>query len=180
VLQSAALARAAGADESRVRSATDLNAALYALAMRESDPAAIMAEGKRIMGAAIDADASLSVSDKAEARKGMDRALAELTSPWFRTFLGLDPAAFLGKLRMPVLALNGSRDLQVPANENVAGIEAALKSAGNTGYRLIQMDGLNHLFQHATSGLPEEYGKLTGTFAPEALAAIRDFVLSAR
>jgi hypothetical protein len=33
---------------------------------------------------------------------------------------------------------------------------------------------------HAGSGLPAEYGKLTETFAPEALSAMRDFILGLR
>jgi hypothetical protein len=47
-------------------------------------------------------------------------------------------------------------------------------------FGLLKLDGLNHLFQHAGSGLPAEYGKLTETFAPEALSAMRDFILGLR
>jgi len=68
----------------------------------------------------------------------------------------------------------------VPADEDLGGIDAALKAAGNTSYRLLRLDGLNHLFQHAVSGLPQEYGTITETFAPEALAAIRDFIMAVR
>jgi len=101
----------------------------------------------------------------------------EISNPWFRVFLTLDPSAFLSKVHVPVLAMNGSKDLQVPADANLSAVESALKAASNTSYRLLKLDGLNHLFQHAGSGLPAEYGKLTETFAPEALSAMRDFIL---
>jgi uncharacterized protein len=160
-----------------VRSTMDLNAALYAIATKDTEASVVLSEGRKAMEQAIDADTSFPQPDRDKARAGIDQTLAPLVSPWFRTFLRLDPASYLGKLRIPVLALDGTKDLQVPAAEDLAGIEAALRAAGNTSYRLLRMDGLNHLFQHAESGLPEEYGTITETFAPEALAAIKDFIL---
>jgi pimeloyl-ACP methyl ester carboxylesterase len=180
LLQAEAIARASGADEKSIASSRDLNAELYAIARKESDPAVIAAQGRKALEDALAAQASLSESDKAEARKGIDKALADLSTPWFRTFLALDPAVYLRAVHIPVLALNGTRDLQVPADADLAAIDAALKSGGNTGGRIMKMQGLNHLFQHAGTGLPDEYGKITETFAPEALAAIRDFVLGVR
>ena len=85
---------------------------------------------------------------------------------------------YLAKVRVPVLALNGTRDLQVPADLDLAAIGAALKAGGTTRVTLTKLEGLNHLFQHATTGLPAEYGTITETFALEALAAIREFVLT--
>lgn len=180
LLQSEAIARASGADEKMIAASKALNAALYAIARKESDPALIAAQGRKAFEDALASQPSLSESDKAKARKGIDKALADLASPWIRTFLSLDPGVYLRTVRIPVLALDGSRDLQVPADADLAAIDAALKSAGNANYRIMKMQGLNHLFQHAGTGLPEEYGKITETFAPEALQAIRDFVLGVR
>ena len=180
LLQSEAIARASGEDEKSIAAGSALNAALYAIARRESDPAAITAQGRKVLEDALAAQTSLSEPDKAEARKGIDKALADLTAPWFRTFLALDPAASLRTIRIPVLALDGTKDLQVPADADLAAIDAALKAAGNTAYRIMKMQGLNHLFQHAGTGLPDEYGKITETFAPEALTAVRDFILALR
>ena len=177
LLQGEAIARASGADEKSIASSRNLNAVLYAIARRESDPAVIAAQGRKALEDALASQPSLSEADKAEARKGIDKALADLAAPWFRTFLSLDPAVFLRAVRIPVLALNGTRDLQVPADQDLAAIETALKAAGNVSYSIRKMEGLNHLFQHARTGLPDEYGKITETFAPEALTAIRDFVL---
>jgi hypothetical protein len=76
-----------------------------------------------------------------------------------------------------VLALNGEKDLQVSSVENLPAIEKALKKAGNKSVKTIELPGLNHLFQHCKTGLPEEYGNIEETFSPEALKIISDWIL---
>lgn len=95
--------------------------------------------------------------------------LAQFEKPWVRYFIKHDPATVLRKLKTPVLALNGSLDLQVPAKENLSAIEAALKQAKNKKYKIVELEGLNHLFQETTTGLPTEYGQIEQTFSPRAL-----------
>jgi pimeloyl-ACP methyl ester carboxylesterase len=99
-----------------------------------------------------------------------------LLSPWFRQFLTLDPRPFLEKVTVPVLALNGAFDLQAPPEENLGGIKAALERAKNKDVTIRELPGLNHLFQHAKTGAPGEYGVIEESFAPEALAAISEWV----
>ncbi len=176
LLQAAAIGRAAGKDEASLAAFGDLNRRLYDLVEKERDPAALTVDGKAAAEKFLAGDNRLSEADKAEVLRGMDTAMAQLATPWFRTFLTLDPGDYLSKVRVPVLALNGSKDLQVPADANLAAVRSALQRAGNTRARLAQLDGLNHLFQHAGSGLPAEYGTITETFAPEALSAILQFI----
>jgi fermentation-respiration switch protein FrsA (DUF1100 family) len=163
-----------------VRTASAINAALYAVALRENEPAVLQAEARKVVEAALEDNTSLTPEERQQSQGQIDQRLADLASPWLRTFLGLDPATALARLRIPVLAMNGTLDVQVTADENLAGIDAALKAAGNTDYRLVRLEGLNHLFQHARSGLPVEYGATTETFAPEALALMKDFILGTR
>lgn len=99
-----------------------------------------------------------------------------LTSPWFRTFLKFNPIDYLSKVKCPLLAMNGELDLQVPATENLQAIERALIFGGNSNYKIEGLPGLNHLFQHAISGSPSEYGKIEETFAPEALTMISAWI----
>ena len=103
--------------------------------------------------------------------QGQMRALA---SPWFREFLSLDPAPYLQRLRCPVLAMIGSKDVQVPPAENLPRLRAAL--ARDKRAEVVEMPGLNHLFQTASTGLPREYGSMDETIAPEALARIGDWI----
>ena len=99
------------------------------------------------------------------------------SSTWFRFFLEYDPKDALEKVKCPVLALNGEKDLQVDTKQNFPAIEAALKAGGNTNYTMKELPGLNHLFQHTETGNPTEYATIEETFAPEALKAVSDWIL---
>jgi fermentation-respiration switch protein FrsA (DUF1100 family) len=108
------------------------------------------------------------------------RSIAQLTSPWFRFFLGFDPRPVLRKVRCPVLALNGEKDSQVTAAENLPAIEAALREGGNRDFTVQVLPGLNHLFQTAPTGAVTEYGALEETFAPAALVRISSWITARR
>ena len=100
-----------------------------------------------------------------------------LMSPWFRFFLSYNPVPALEKVKCPVLAIDGSKDLQVPAEENLSLIKAALKKGGNKNFEIKELPGLNHLFQTAATGSPIEYGKIEETISPIALQTIGDWIL---
>jgi uncharacterized protein len=104
--------------------------------------------------------------------------LTQILTPWFRFFLCYDPATSLEKVTCPVLALNGEKDLQVDPAQNLGGIKAALKKAGNTNFAVKKMEGLNHLFQTCETGAPSEYSKIEETFSPKALKEVSDWILS--
>ncbi|MDO7848326.1 alpha/beta fold hydrolase [Hymenobacter sp. M29] len=99
-----------------------------------------------------------------------------LTSPDYRHLLADRPAQTLSKVHCPVLALGGSKDRQVPATQNLAATAAALKAANNRDVTVKEMPGLNHLFQTATTGGPDEYGTIEETFSPAALQVIGDWI----
>lgn len=94
------------------------------------------------------------------------------TTPWFRYFMKYDPVSNLKKVKCPVLTLNGEKDLQVPAKENLSAIESALKEGGNNKITTKMYAGLNHLFQECKTGSPAEYPTISQTFSP---AVMEDF-----
>lgn len=110
-------------------------------------------------------------------RKQIDAQMNVYLSEWFRYFLLFDPAPVLEKVKVPVLAIVGEKDLQVPAKENIQLIEAALRKGGNKNYTVLILPGLNHLFQTAKVGLPAEYGTIEETISPAALNTIADWIL---
>ncbi|MDE0957212.1 MAG: alpha/beta fold hydrolase [Planctomycetota bacterium] len=105
------------------------------------------------------------------------RVIAELEIPWIRWFVRHDPAPILEKVRCPVLAINGSLDLQVPCKDNLAAIESALKRGRNPDYEVVEFPDLNHLFQHCKTGLPSEYGEIEESFSVEVLEKMTQWVL---
>ena len=76
-----------------------------------------------------------------------------------------------------MLAINGERDLQVPAKENLGAIKNALESSGNTHVTTMALPGLNHLFQTARTGLPAEYSQIEETISPVALDTVASWIL---
>ena len=103
--------------------------------------------------------------------------LQSLLSPWFKFFLTYDPKPTLSKVKCPVLAINGEKDLQVPSKENLSAIEEALVAGGNKNFTIKELSGLNHLFQTAQIGVPAEYAKIEETISPIALKIIGDWIL---
>jgi hypothetical protein len=100
-----------------------------------------------------------------------------LTSAWVRFFLTYDPATVLRKVTCPVLALNGSLDLQVPPAQNLPAIRKALEEAGNKHFEVDELPGLNHLFQTAKTGSPSEYEDIEETMSPVAMDKIASWIL---
>ena len=95
---------------------------------------------------------------------------------WLKYFIATDPDQFWQKVKCPILALNGDKDIQVYANQNIPAIIASLQKAGNKNVTTIIFPGLNHLFQHCTKCTVSEYNELQETFAPEALQAMGDWL----
>jgi len=98
-------------------------------------------------------------------------------SNWFRYFIKTDPHQFISKVSVPVLAINGSKDMQVLSALNLNGFEVGLAKARNKDYTVKELDGLNHLFQKADTGAISEYASIKETFNPIALELIKDWIL---
>jgi uncharacterized protein len=105
-----------------------------------------------------------------------DTTVAGLNTPWMRTFVVTDPTPVLAHTTIPVLALAGGLDLQVLPSLNLPPLRKALTAAGNQRATVEELIGLNHLFQHATTGSPTEYGTISETMAPEVLARVSTWI----
>ncbi len=125
----------------------------------------------------VEAAMRVALKDDPNALKASLASLSPAALLWMRTFLKLDPVPYLKQVKVPVLALNGERDLQVDV-ANLALIERALKDGGNKDVSVRRLPELNHLFQHAKTGVPSEYVSIEETVSPEVLGLVRDFVLA--
>jgi pimeloyl-ACP methyl ester carboxylesterase len=103
---------------------------------------------------------------------------AAFATPWFRYFLSYDPLPTLMKVHVPVLAINGEKDLQVLPKENLAAMRTALTAGGNHDHTVKELPGLNHLFQTCTQCTIAEYMQLEETMAPAALETMSQWILA--
>ena len=94
--------------------------------------------------------------------------------PWYKWFIDYDPAADIAATRCPVFALNGDRDWQVISSLNLTAIERLLPKSKKNVTK--EYPGLNHLFQHCTTGLMNEYRQIEETIAPEVLSDIAEWI----
>ena len=108
---------------------------------------------------------------------GARQAIEQLSSPWMEYFLAYDPAPALERVSCPLLAMAGSKDLQVSPEENLVAIGRALEKGGNRHFEVKEFPDLNHLFQECKTGLPSEYGMIGETFSPAALEFMVNWVV---
>jgi pimeloyl-ACP methyl ester carboxylesterase len=105
-----------------------------------------------------------------------EQTVGELVSPWMYYFLKYDPTEAIVKTKCPALLLNGSKDLQVLASQNLPGYERIIAEHHKTNLTLRELPDLNHLFQHCETGSPNEYFTIDETISPEVLEMIVDFI----
>ncbi len=177
-LQGDLIARAMGAKDAARASQAELLKRSYAVLREEKDDKVAIEKLKAIAKETI---AALTDEDRValgEDSSSVDAQMERLASPWFRFFLTFDPRPTLAKVKCPVLAINGEKDLQVPPKENLREIEKAIRSGGNERVTVKELPGLNHLFQTAETGAPSEYAKIEETISPAALEVIGDWIVS--
>ena len=166
-MQEEMILRSAGADEATIarnRSAAD---AILTVIQSESDPKAALVKIRTRLAAI-----KSPMTDEA-----IEAQIAAIKAPETQSMLNYDPAEALRTLKIPVLALIGSKDVQVPPQQNLPAIRAALKAAGNTDFTVSEVPGLNHLFQKCVHCTISEYGVLEETFSPVALGIMGGWLM---
>lgn len=107
----------------------------------------------------------------------IQQQLGVLKSPWLLEFIRIEPKDYLEKTSCSVLALNGSKDVQVLPKINLENIKLAFEKGRNKDFTIEELEGLNHLFQTAETGNVDEYKMIEETFSPSALSIIKDWIL---
>ena len=147
---------------------------LYALVAEDTDDAKA-AEKIRALHATLTSDEKEKL-DWPDAK--LEDKIQSQLKPWWRYAMWYDPRTTLMNVRCPVLALNGEKDMQVPAKENAAAISDALRAGGNTNFTVLELPGLNHAFQTAEPGMEMEYAKIEETISPVVLQTISDWIIA--
>ncbi len=170
--QSKLLMRAGGASEEDIAKAGELQRKIVNIIHSETDTLEIRAK--------IVAEIKEMIKDTPEGEDVTDEIISSQAKRWVNTwmvyFLRYDPRPALKKLKIPVLAIIGGKDLQVPAEDNIPQLEKALKEAPTEKFKVIELPGLNHLFQTAETGSTIEYGQIEETISPKALNLMLDFI----
>lgn len=102
--------------------------------------------------------------------KQIDDLTSITDSEWFTTFIKYNPEKNLSKIKAKAFILNGEKDVQVTAKENLEGWKKGLSH--NKKATIKSYPNLNHLFQSAKTGMPDEYGEIETTIEPLVLEDI--------
>lgn len=176
-LQGQRMLKASGASPEQIDRQRRVQAKLFAIVATEKDPQNLE---RQIRTAIDDEIAKLPDAEKNQAgslKAGIEGQIRMLKSPWLRIYIGHDPRSDLRKLTCPVLALIGSKDLQVDADANLREIEKALREGGNKNFTVKELPRLNHLFQRCETGSLAEYARIEETIAPSVLELIGDWIV---
>ncbi len=176
-MQSDRIARAEGASNETIAQNEALVRRMYSVVKEEKNNTAAEEKLREILRTEIANTSEQKTESSGHSEAVIDAQVTALTSPWMRFFLTYDPRPTLMKVKCPVLAITGEKDLQVPPEENLRAIDDALKAGGNKDYIVKELPGLNHLFQTAKTGSPSEYAKIEETISPDALEIIGNWIL---
>jgi len=169
--QKALIEKADGVPDELTKKGLETNKALFDAVKTIDDDAALKAKLTEILAKAVsetDVPGGLDVDKTAIVKSEVE----SLVAPWMRAFIRYDPAPNLRKISCPVLALNGDKDMQVPAKDDLEAIRKYITGNGNRNVTVKEMKGMNHLFQECSTGSPSEYGYIEQTFSPVALKEI--------
>lgn len=174
LLQQSLIAKASGAGNADIKKLNDMNKGAFDMVVRSTNQDQLKAEMtdyiRNILKGNLDKPAGMNDDDYVKLQIG------KVLNPWMIYFLKYNPAIVLEKVKCPVLAINGEKDLQVPPKENLEAIRQALEKGGNKTITTKEFPNLNHLFQECETGLTEEYATIEQTFSPTALKVILQWI----
>ena len=98
--------------------------------------------------------------------------------PWYRYFIKYDAAKTVGSVKVPILALNGDKDLMVAGKSNLDNWKKYATAGGNHKVETHLLPGLNHLFLPCVTCTTQEYSSIKASFSPEALNIIGNWIQS--
>lgn len=170
------IGKASGMSEEQLERSKSINTGAFKIIEDDSDPEQLKTDLTSYITKALKDNPE---TPKPEGKSDEDivkEQVIQITSPWMLFFLRYNPAPALEKVKCPVLALNGEKDLQVPPEENLTAIKNALLKGGNKNVTTIELPNLNHLFQECKTGLPSEYASIEQTFSPTALTELLKWI----
>lgn len=98
----------------------------------------------------------------------------QIQMPYMKHFLALDMRPLLSRITCPVLALNGTKDIQVEHGTNLSALRNGLPA--NEKNSIESIDGVNHLFQHCNTGAVSEYREIEETISPAVIETIIEWI----
>jgi pimeloyl-ACP methyl ester carboxylesterase len=153
-----------GATKEAAATTYDLNRRLYEAIGASKDRAEAETRTREILNSA----------EPAPDQDEIDEAMMFARLPYMRFILSYDPTQPLTEVRVPVLYVCGSKDLVLPPDVNLPVLRKDL--AHDHDVTVVELPGINHMFQHAETGSPKEFAQIEETVAPEVVSLMKSWV----
>ena len=176
LLQQELIARASGVPETEIKKSFELNKIIFDIVVKSNDEISLNRDLKNALNEMLKNDATIKIPSGMTKDEFISMQINQISSPWMQYFLRYNPAFALEKVKCPVLAINGEKDLQVPPKQNLAAIKNALDKGGNKNVSIKELPNLNLLFQDCKTGAPDEYATIKQTFSSRALDEITQWL----
>jgi fermentation-respiration switch protein FrsA (DUF1100 family) len=177
LLQQELIAKVEGATPTELKDSKTMNSYCFNKILKSKDDVALKGELTTYLTGILKDTPKEQKPEGITDEENAAKQVAQLCNPWMLYFLRYNPATALSKVTCPVLAINGDKDLQVPAKENIEAIAKVLDKAGNKRVTTKIFPGLNHLFQDCTTGSPSEYTTIEETISPAVLAFVSEWIV---
>jgi len=177
LLQQELIAKVSGTAESKIKHSKEINSKAFEIVLKSKSTETLKEDLTKYLKETVRNNPDDSLPKGMTEEKFISLQVAQITNPWMQYFIKYDPAKALEKVKCPVLAVNGEKDLQVPARVNLPAIEKALKKGGNRNVTIREFPGLNHLFQECKTGSPAEYAGIEQTFSPVVMEEVAKWIL---
>lgn len=174
--QQALIAKVSGQSDKDIEISRSVNAEIFRMVNEIQQQDTLQAQISRFLHSQAIEHPGVVLTKGSSIDDAVNIEVKTILNPWVLSFIRYNPEPTLEKVKCPVLAIIGSKDLQVPADANLPVIEKALKKAGNRHYTVKELPGLNHLFQECNTGAPAEYGQIEQTISPSALQLVGDWI----
>ncbi len=176
ILQTELISRAGGVDEDGMARIRKLNQETAEIIMQSADTIVLREKLTAYTKANLENYPDKMFPPGMPKEQLLKDQIDRMCTPWYQFIYKTDPAVYFRKVTSPVLALNGSKDLQVDARQNLPAITKAVKEGGNPNVTALVLPDLNHFFQKSKNGHPSEYADNQDTFSPIALTAMSDWL----
>ena len=176
LLQQELIGRASGISDKDLQKSKIINTEAFELVKKATNSDQVKKDITELIKKSIKSDPEAKIPDGISESEFISMQVSQITNPWMQFFIKYDPASTLEKVKCPVLALNGDKDLQVPSKVNLDAINKALAKGGNKKVTSKELPNLNHLFQECKTGSPQEYSEIEQTFSPLALTEILNWI----
>jgi fermentation-respiration switch protein FrsA (DUF1100 family) len=176
LLQQKLINKSSGASGDFIKKSELANKKVFEMIKKSTDTNQLKIEISNYIRNSLKEDTTVMKSNGMTENENVQQLLNQVLNPWMLQFIKLNPTPYLEKVKCPVLALNGEKDLQVSPKENLLAIRKAIEKGGNKNVIIKELPNLNHLFQECTTGSPNEYASIEQTFSPKALTEILDWI----